>query len=102
MKIILSPIASDHTTTVSLAGLTLTIDGQDYDLSQIPDGGQADGDDNFIGPVTRDAVTVAYHYDSAKAEPMQSTDIADYTFEVTSGEVQSPIVWKQEESDVIH
>jgi hypothetical protein len=98
MKIILSPIASDHTTSVSIDGLVLTIDGTAIDLSVIPEGGQAEPDDDspFVGIVTRDKATIRYHYDSVLAEPNQSTDWADYTFEVESGEVPSPIIWKPE------
>ncbi len=97
MQIILSPIASSHTTTVFLNGLVLTIDGTPYDLSQIPEGGQADAPPNspFLGIVTRESVTIRYHYDSQLAEPQQSTDWSSYRFEVTGGEVPSPIVWRQ-------
>jgi hypothetical protein len=96
MRIILSPIASNKTTTVSVNGLKLTIDGQEIDLSVIPEGGYAEADDEspFVGNVTRDEVTVSYHYESIKAVPDQSKDWADYTFEVTNGEVPCPIKWK--------
>jgi hypothetical protein len=96
MKIILSPIASNRTTTVSVDGLTITIDGEAIDLSVIPEGGYAEPDDDspFIGKVTRDEVTVRYHYESLKALPDQSTDWADYTFDVTSGPVPCPIQWR--------
>ena len=98
MKIILSPIASYHTSTVSLSGLTLTIDGTAYDLSAIPEGGQAEaGEDSpFTGTVTREQVTVKYHYDMTNAEPNQSTDWVDYTFDIELGDVPCPIVWKPE------
>ena len=98
MHIILSPIASSYTTSVSVEGLTITIDSEATDLSIIPEGGVAEPDEDspFIGKVTRDEVTVRYHYDSSKAEPNQSADWSDYTFEVTEGEVPCPIVWKPE------
>ena len=97
MKIILSPIASTYTTEVEVDGLTLTIDGTPVDLSVIPVGGYAepDADSPFINKVTRDEVTIRYHYDSALAEPDQSTVWGDYTFDVTSGPVHCPIVWKE-------
>jgi hypothetical protein len=96
MKIILSPIASNKTTTVSIDGLILTIDGVPVDLSVIPPGGQAIPEINspFVGPVTREQVTIKYFYDSSKAESMQSMDWNDYTFEITSGEVPCPIIWR--------
>lgn len=98
MKITLSPIAGDHTTTVSVDGLTLTIDGQEIDLSVIPEGGIAEPEENspFTGNVTRDAVTIRYHYESMKADSNQSTNWDDYTFDVTSGDVPCPIIWKPE------
>lgn len=95
MIIKLSPIASNKTTTVSLSGLVLTIDGVPYDMSVIPAGGQAEADAPFVGIVTRDEVTIQYHYDSQLAEPNQSTNITDYTFDVIDGDVPSPIVWRQ-------
>lgn len=96
MQIILSPIASNKTTTVSVSGQAVTIDGTDYDLSVIPEGGQAEADENsqFIGTVTRDAVTIRYEYDGQLAEPDQSTDWDDYTFDVTAGDVPCPIKWR--------
>ena len=95
MKLILSPIASTYTTQVSVNGLVITIDGTDYDLSVIPEGGQADGEIPFIGTVTRNEVTIEYHYESLKAIPDQSADWDDYTFINPQGEVPSPIVWKE-------
>jgi hypothetical protein len=98
MKIILSPIASNTDTQVSVSGLVITVDGTDYDFSVIPEGGQAEAEENgpFTGIVTREEVTVKYAYDSQTAEPQQSTDWADYTFEITGGPVPDPIVRKPE------
>jgi len=95
MRITLSPIASTYTTEVEVDGLTVTIDGTPVDLSIIPEGGYAEPDDEspFIGNVTRDEVTVRYHYESIKAEPNQSMNWDDYTFDITSGPVPCPIVW---------
>ena len=98
MKIKLSPVASNKTTSVSVSGLVVTIDGTEYDISIIPEGGQAEAseDSPFIGTVKRDSVTIRYEYDSQKAEPNQSTDWDDYTFDVVEGEVPCPIKWKPE------
>lgn len=98
MKITLSPIASDHTTEVFVEGLVVTIDGTQIDLSVIPEGGYAEAEDDspFVGKVTREEVIIRYHYESAKAEPNQSTDWADYIFDLVSGPVPCPIVWKPE------
>jgi len=99
MKLILSPIASDHTTTVSVDGLVLTIDGTAIDLSIIPEGGEAEPEENapFLGIITREQVTIKYFYDTARAEPNQSMDWVDYTFDIELGEVPCPIIWKSEE-----
>jgi hypothetical protein len=96
MKIILSPIASNKTTSVYVNGTTLTVDGDDIDLSIIPEGGEAMPAEGspFVGPVTRDRVTIKYFYDAALAEDNQSIDWEDYIFEVDSGEVPCPIIWK--------
>ena len=98
MKNILSPVVSNKTTIVSVSGLTVTVDGTEYDLSIIPEGGQAEAseDSPFIGTVTRESVTIRYEYDSMKAAPDQSTNWDDYTFEVSDGEVPCPIKWKPE------
>ena len=97
MKIILSPIASNRTTTVSVKGLVITVDGTDYDLSVIPEGGQAEGEAPFQGIVTRGEVTIQYHYDSLAAKPDQSKNWDDYTFIDPQGVVPSPIKWKEAE-----
>jgi hypothetical protein len=95
MKITLSPISSNNTTSISLKGLILTIDNIDYDLSQIPEGGQAEGDLPFIGIVTREECTIQYHYDQSKAHLKQSTNQEDYIIELTDGELVSPIKWRE-------
>ena len=96
MKIILSPISSNKTTQISIDGLVITIDGTPIDLSVIPEGGVAEPEENspFVGNVTRNEVTIKYHYESSKAEPNQSTNWSDYTFEITKGEVPCPIKWR--------
>lgn len=103
MIIKLSPIASNKTTSVSISGLILTVDGIDIDLSVIPENGQADAEDDspLIGVVTRDEVTIFYEYNSQLAEPYQSTNWDDYTFEVTDGEVPCPIKWKPVMQEVL-
>ena len=96
MKIILSPIASNYTTKISIDGLILTIDDIPIDLSVIPEGGYAepDRDSPFVGNVTREVAMIKYFYESVKASPNQSPNIEDYTFEITEGEVPCPIVWR--------
>jgi len=99
MEIILSPVSSDEDTTVSVDGLVVTVNGIPYDLSVIPAGGDAQPDDNepFFGTMTRDRVTVLYRYDGRTALPDQPTDIAEYTFDVSSGVLPDPIARKPED-----
>lgn len=103
MKFILSPIAEVNAPKmqISINGLVVTINGQEYDLSVIPEGGQAEATDNspFIGIITRERVTIRYQYDMVLAEDNQSTDWADYIFYVTNGEVPCPIKWKKDVSE---
>lgn len=98
MKILLNPCPVWHNTKVSVNGLIVTVDGTDYDLSVIPEGGQAEAEEGspFIGIVTRDEVTINYCYDSSKAEPVQSIDWNDYTFNIENGDVPCPIRWLPE------
>lgn len=100
MIIKLSPVASSYTTTVSLSGLILTIDGVAHDLSVIPIGGQAEAEVPFIGTVTRDECTIQYHYESALAEPNQSPNQADYVFD-TALPFVDPIKWKPIVEEVV-
>ncbi|HEY7864969.1 MAG TPA: hypothetical protein VIC51_03085 [Psychromonas sp.] len=93
MIINLKSISHNKDTNINVNGLIITIDENHYDLSKIPKGGQAEAppDSPFKGVITRDEVTIKYFYDSSTAELNQSTDRADYTFDVVSGEVPDPI-----------
>jgi len=57
MQIKLSPVRSNETISVSRLGDVLTISGEAFDLSQLPDGATlpvgATGSDHFAGPVER-------------------------------------------------
>lgn len=94
MQIIIHPIANlpgaaDDAVTVS--GDTITVNGTAYDLSTVPDGGEAvaDGEHPFAGPIRRVGgeliVPLVVRYDSATAVPNQPTDWAHWTVTVTSG-----------------
>lgn len=98
MKIILNPVEYGHirrnySPVISVDGLVITVDGHEYDLSVIPEGGQAEAEENspFSGIVTREEVTIKYPYDGQTALPVQSSDMADYTFDITDGPVPDPI-----------
>jgi hypothetical protein len=94
MKIILSPIADTIDTVISINGLIIDVNGISYDLSVIPEGGQAEADEDspFIGIVTRNEVTIKYYYNSLLSEQNQSTNWEDYTFDIVSGNVPDPII----------
>ncbi len=99
MLITLNEIASNKTTRVSVNGEVLTVDGVEFDLSIIPDGGQVEAELPAIGLIKRVngviEITIEYHYDATLAEPMQSTIKEDYIIDCTNGEIPSPIQWIQ-------
>lgn len=104
MKIILSPInsaADDEPPAIS--GDTITYRGETYDLSQLPDGGEVEAELPFVGPIRRTDgsvhATLQYRYSTTTAYPVQSTDIADYTFDVVEGECPDPIQRKETPND---
>ena len=57
MKLTLTPqvgLPDQAETTIHVAGDIITIDGTPYDLSPVPEGGEATADDSpFIGKITR-------------------------------------------------
>ena len=97
MIIKLSPQVANETTKapiIALSGLTLTIDDQVIDLSLIPEGGQAEADEDspLIDIVTREEVTIRYPYSTDIYESNQPTNPADYEFEITEGTVPCPLI----------
>lgn len=89
-------------TTLSVKGDTITVDGVDYDLSAIPEGGEAtaQGDHPFAGPITRAGgvlnvpVRVVLGPD---AEHRQPTDPAHWRVEAPDGPVTIPATRKAED-----
>ena len=57
MKIILSPVRMDETLEASVAGDVITLNGQDFDFTQLPEGATLPADainsEHFVGPVER-------------------------------------------------
>lgn len=94
-KIALSPQAGTRDTKISASGFVLTVDGQDADFSILEDGQQVELEAPLIGTATRTgdviSVSVLLQYDSATAEPMQSTDPADYVIELEDGDAPDVI-----------
>ncbi|MCB5226191.1 hypothetical protein JAO78_005115 [Alishewanella sp. 16-MA] len=101
MKIILSPVAAtSDDTPPTVNEQTLIYRGQSYDLTQLPDGAEVTAELPFIGNIKRvngeAELTLQYQYNTATAQSNQSTDWADYTFIVTSGQCPCPIARKPE------
>ena len=100
MKLILSPIAcpTDDTPPTVMADV-ITYRGQSYDFNPLPEGGEIEVGSPFVGAITRkDGViqaTLEYKYNWNTSEDFQSTDWADYTFDVVSGLCPCPIKRKQ-------
>jgi len=111
MKITLSPVRGlpgQPETEITVSGDTITVDGIDYDLSSVPEGGEAtpQGEDHpFIGKITREGGTVhcgvRVRYDDT-AKRNQPTDPAHWIVDVSSGPVTIPALRKpvKEEADV--
>lgn len=105
MKIQLHPIASNRDTVIKVIGDLLSIDGIEIDLSVIEDGEQCEAERPIVGLVRRvDGVIevgIEYHYNSATAEPMQSTDPAAYFIELEEGDAPDPIARKPVQQEPI-
>lgn len=100
MKLTISPLAGlpgASETTASVSGDMLTVDGIAYDLSTVPEGGEAtpEGDHPFIGTITRTAgeivAAIRWTYGD-DADRDQPTDPAHWSLTVADGPVPSPIV----------
>ncbi|MGD9861695.1 MAG: hypothetical protein AB7S99_00635 [Pseudodonghicola sp.] len=104
MKITLSLFAmpGHPEAQISIAGDAITVDGVTYDLSSVPEGGEAspDGEHPFVGTITRSdgeiVCTVRCLYDDMTAELHQPADPAHWTVTVASGPVVLPIIRKEE------
>ena len=107
MIIKLSPQVANKTTNapvIALSGLTLTIDDQVVDLSVIPEGGQAEAEEDspLIGIVTRDEVTIRYPYSTDIHESSQPTEQSAYEFDIVDGQVPCPLVKKPVTEEVLY
>ena len=101
MHLTISPAAGlpgDPETVADVSGDVLTLDGVAYDLSAVPEGGEAipGGDDHpFIGSITRTGgeigATIRWTYGPG-ADRNQPTDPAHWQVSIVDGPVPSPIV----------
>lgn len=93
-----APGASE--TTAFVAGEILTVDGTAYDLSAVPEGGQAvaQGAHPFTGPITRENgvihAALVWRYDSRTARPDQGDE--PVVIEVADGPAGDPVRRRKE------
>jgi len=99
MKLTLSPqlgLPDQHETTMHVAGDIITIDGTPYDLSPVPEGGEATAEDSpFIGKIAR--VNGVIHCTVlVRLGDTASDDQPDspWVIEATSGDVEIPAARK--------
>lgn len=90
---------------ISVDGDTITYNGQEFDLSGLPEGSVAEAEYPAIGEVKREegviSITLHYPYVSINAEPNQPIDPEHYKFNVESGEVPCPIIWREQNVQAI-
>ena len=100
MNLTLSPqrgLFGQLETTISVSGDTIIVDGTTFDLSAVPDGGEAtpEGVHPFIGRITRQGgiiyATVRIRLDGM-AEREQPSDPAHWSLEPVEGPVELPII----------
>ena len=103
MKLALSPqvgLPGQPETKLHVAGDVLTIDGTPYDLSPVPEGGEATAEDSPItGKITREGGTLHATVRVVlgdDAESNQPTDPAHWIVENASGDVAIPALRKPE------
>jgi len=88
-----------HEDTVSVAGDVLTVDGIDYDLSAIPEGGEAtpEGLDHpFRGKITREGGVIHATVRVRMANTADLREVADWTIPNASGAITIPAARKPE------
>jgi hypothetical protein len=99
MHLTLSPsvgLPGEPETTIHVAGDVITIDGTPYDLSPVPEGGEATAEDSpFVGRITRAAdvihCTVLVRIGDTAA-PDQGAD--PWVIENAEGDVEIPAIRK--------
>ena len=110
MHITLSPmrgLPGQAETEITVSGDTITVDGTSYDLSAVPEGGEATPQSDghpFVGKITRTSGVihcgVSVRYDDT-AESNQPTDPAHWIVDVSDGPMTIPVLRKpvKEEAD---
>jgi len=111
MHLTISPVRGlpgQPETRLRVQGDILTADGEDYDLSSVPEGGsaEAEGEDHpFVGPITRQRgvihATVRVLLGDTAA-PAQPCDPAHWVVPEAEGEVDPPALRQVPEGDNDH
>ena len=100
MHLTLSPmrgLPGQKETAVAVAGDTITVDGVAYDLSPVPEGGEAEpeGEQPFVGLITREGGVIHATVRVSLADtaaPHQPMDPAHWILEGAEGVVELPII----------
>jgi len=104
MQLELKPMAGlpgQTETEITVSADTITVDGVAYDLSAVPEGGEAtpEGDHPFVGTITRAggeiSCAIRCAYDASISEPNQPDDPAHWIFTATSGAISIPVIRKE-------
>ena len=88
------------TSSVSVSGDVLTVDGEDFDLSSVPEGGRAVPQGRahpFVGPITRvdgEIVCTIDFFLGPEVATRQSIDPAHWTMQVSGGPANPALVMK--------
>ena len=101
MKLTLSPtvgLPGQPETTLHVAGDIITVDGTPYDLSPVPEGGEATAEDSpFVGKITRVGgvihCTVLVRLGDTAADDQPDSP---WVIEAASGDVEIPAARKPE------
>jgi hypothetical protein len=99
MIITLIPQATPSTsTTVRVSNEIIIVNDVEYDLSAITNGLQVESEHPAVGTISNIDneiyISILYQYVESEAEPIQSTNADDYIFNISEGEIPSPIKLK--------
>jgi len=105
MILIFTPQRGPRETALSVAGDVLTVDGTAFNLSAIPEGGQATatGAHPFTGPIRREGGVIhapVRVWLGDDAEPNQPADPAHWTVTASDGPVTLPAIRKPKPEEV--
>ena len=91
-------------TAIVVSGDTIIVDGTAFDLSAVPEGGEAEpeGEHPFAGKITRQSGKIHASVRiilGETADPRQPTDLAHWSLEAADGPVDLPILRRPERDE---